>query len=101
MKRAYRRSSKIDGFSLVELLIVISIIAIMASLAIPLFGEVRTAAIAGREAANLDERNRFVAHVRALGGPTNWDPMTVTNGQSWTFTNFQPPITLTYTDPSD
>ncbi len=97
------RNSKLAqaGFSLVELLVVIAVIAIIAGIAIPQIVGTRDAAVSARDAARLEERTRFVNNVAGAGGPT-LVAANLTNGQTVTVTNVAGnttnEITFTFTE---
>jgi type IV pilus assembly protein PilA len=92
--RAARRSCRANGFTLMELLIVISIILVLMLLAIPTVGSMRKYAnetsakksMQAIEQAELQYENTFPANgyacsLQALGGDPNAGPPTVTASQ--------------------
>lgn len=86
-----------SAFSLVELLVVIAVIAVIAAIAIPNITGTREAAVNARDAANNNERTRFLANIQAMGN-TNAVLADITNNFVWTNTNTTPNVVFKYTD---
>lgn len=96
MKTKSLKSKLNAAFSLVELLVVIAVIAVIAGIAIPNIAGTREAAITARDAARLEEQQRFLANIQGAGN-TNAvigdivDGFTWTNAQNIVFTYNQNP----------
>ena len=84
-----------QGFSLVELLVVIAVIAVIAAIAIPSIQGTREAAVNAKDRANTNEATRFLANIQAMGATNVIGD--IVGGFSWTNTNTTPPVVFTYT----
>jgi type IV pilus assembly protein PilA len=82
-----------SAFSLVELLVVIAVIAVIAAIAIPNIVGTREAAVAARDAANIEEAQRFLANIRGAGN-SDAEIADIVDGFTWTSPEG---ITFTYT----
>jgi type IV pilus assembly protein PilA len=84
MKKHTTLKSKFNAaFSLVELLVVIAVIAVIAAIAIPNIVGTREAAVAARDAANVEEANRFLSNIQGAGN-TNAAIGDIVDGFTWT-----------------
>ena len=92
------------AFSLAELLVVIAVIAIIAGIGMPQIMGIRDAATEARRAAIAEERARFVANVRALGGQelddgSPLDVNTLEDGDTVTLGEYPREVIFTYREP--
>ncbi|MBE2179322.1 MAG: prepilin-type N-terminal cleavage/methylation domain-containing protein [Chthoniobacterales bacterium] len=92
------------AFSLVELLVVIAVIAIIAGIGIPQLIGIRDSAREARRAAIQEERERFVANVKALGAQVfdngkEIDVNTLAEGDTITFGAYPRDVIFTYRGP--
>lgn len=70
---AHRHNFQSRGFSLVELLVVISVIAVLASLAIPSLGSVTANAHYAKNERNAQTVASLLSAAKAAGATNSWD----------------------------
>lgn len=99
MKSKTIKSKLAQGFSLVELLVVIAVIAVIAAIAIPNIQGTREAAVEAQTQYNQAARDRTIAQARAAGASTADITALETDG-TVTFTpdGLNTPITFTIDD---